>query len=106
MRRLSALFVGVLLGAGLVCFGFNYHLVRANDGWLIVSRSKASLDDAIVDIRSWGFREWQKHPEFTKDMLNGGHGERVKSAVKDGIINEALDRLGLSQEDDSEQVTR
>ena len=97
MRRLSALLFGILLGGVFVYGGFNYHLVRANDGYLVVSRTRVALDDAYVDIRNWGFSDWRKHPTLTRDMLQAGHGERVKAAVQDGLVDEALQGLGLTR---------
>ena len=79
MRRLSALMFGIVLGGGLVYCGFNFHLVRAADGWLMVPRTEVALGDAYVDIRQWGFADWRKHPALTRDMVKAGYGERVKS---------------------------
>ena len=97
MRRLSALMFGIALGGGLVYCGFNDHLVRADDGWLMVPRTTVALDDACIDIRQWGFADWRKHPTLTRDMLKAGYGERVKSAVQEGLVDDALRGLGLTR---------
>lgn len=97
MRRLSALLFGIALGGGLVYCGFNYHLVRAADGWLMVPRTTVALEDACVDIRKWGFADWRKHPALTRDMFKAGYGDRVKSTVQEGLVGEALKGLGLSR---------
>lgn len=101
MRRLKALLLGIALGGGLVYFGFNYHLVRAADSWLIVPRVEVALRDACVDIRSWKLDDWRKHPELTRDMLRAGHGTRIQMAVQDSLIDEAPHRLGLSSRESS-----
>ncbi len=106
MRRLSALFFGILLGGVLVYGGFNYHLVRANDGYLVVGRTSVALEDAYVDIRNWGFSDWRKHPTLTRDMLKAGHGERVKAAVQEGLVDEALKGIGLTRRAGDDETRR
>ena len=107
MRRLSALLFGIAFGGGLVYFGFNFHLVRANDGWLMVPRTAVALDDACVDIRQWDFNDWRKHPKLSRDMLKAGYGNRIRSSVQEGLVEDALEGLGLTRRtDDDEKTTR
>jgi hypothetical protein len=103
MRRFTALISGVLIGGVLVYAGFNYHLVRAHDGFLVVSRTQVALEDAYVDIRNWGITDWRKHPTLTRNMLKSGHAERVKAAVQDGLVKDALNGLGLTRQENDDE---
>jgi hypothetical protein len=102
MRRLSALLLGIALGGGFACFTFYYHLVRASDRWLVVPRTKVALQDAVVDIRSWGIAEWARRPQLARDMFKAGYGERVKRGVAHGLVDEMLDGIGLSHRPESD----
>ncbi len=106
MRRLSAVLFGIVFGGSLVYCGFNYHFVRANDGWLMVPRTTVALDDACVDIRQWGFADWRKHPTLTRDMLQAGYGNRVTSSVQEGLVDDALKGLGLTRRPGDEDSPR
>lgn len=102
MRRLRALLFGIALGGGLVYFGFNFHLVRAQDGWLMVPRTSVALEDACVDVRKWGAADWRKHPALTRDMFKAGYGDKVAASIQD----EALNKLGLTRLIDDESSSQ
>lgn len=104
MRRLSALFVGIVLGGGIVYFGFNFHLIRAQSGWIVVSKSNAALSDACVDIRNWKLADWRAHPDLARNMIKAGYSDTVKAALKDSLIDEAV--KGLTRMDQKDEVIR
>ncbi len=54
--------VGVLLGAAGMYVVLQYHIVRANEGFLMVRRTpQQGLPDAYADIRQWSTGTWTAH---------------------------------------------
>jgi len=87
MRRLFTLFFGVLVGGALVFFGFNYHAVRANEGFLFVPKREATLDGFYVDIREWGVSDWNEHPRLAAALVEHGRSDLVKKSVSGSKSN-------------------
>lgn len=90
MRRIITLCFGVLLGCGLMYMGFQYHLVRTDDEFLLVPKKQTALRDAYVDVRGWTHRDWKEHEELVRDLGAAGHGRVVSSSVAEDFIHDIL----------------
>lgn len=90
MRRICAICFGVLLGGAFMYMGFQYHVVRTKDEFLIVPKKQSSLTDAYVDVRNWTHRDWQEHDTLVRDLAAAGHGKLVSSSVAEDFIDNIL----------------
>jgi hypothetical protein len=94
MKRVSSFFFGLLLGAVLTFVGLKYHVVRATNGFHLVSKTKAQLNGTYVDIRSFGFKDWEDHPDLAAALLQSGD-ENLRTAAANSTIDNAIsDVLG------------
>jgi len=75
MRRLLLFFCGMLVGGGLVCFGFNYHVVYSSQGLVLVPKAQPALNELYADIRTWKPADWQNHPGLARSMVANGRSE-------------------------------
>ncbi|HEX4073536.1 MAG TPA: hypothetical protein VHX68_20320 [Planctomycetaceae bacterium] len=77
MRKVLIFFCGMIFGAGLISFGFNYHVVYANQGLVVVAKDQAGLNDLYTDIRNWKPSDWQAHPRLLRSLVAHGHSDLI-----------------------------
>ena len=85
--RISSMFFGMVCGAGIVYAAMNYYVLRTPKGVEFVARSKLSLDDAYLDIRTFSFSDWQKHTELAQDLVKANKQELMVNAAGNAIEN-------------------
>lgn len=105
MRRLGAVLFGVLLGGGLVWFGFHYHVVRTGEGLLYVPKTSATLVDTYVDIRDWSAEEWQDHPDLIAAVVKDGREELIVQPTSGDIIRRLFDKFRGAARDETDSRT-
>jgi len=88
MRRLLAVFFGILLGGGLVYTAFEYHVVRTEETVHFVPKKQAGLTDPYVDIREWGAAEWKDHAVLAENLVANGQGELITNSISNGFFND------------------
>ena len=92
MPRLFSFLLGVAAGA-MLCYGAtNYHVVRAQDGFHLVHKSRARLAEAYVDVRAFGVGDWTSP---SRVGVRAG-GRRISSTVMEGAAANTL-QGGVSQ---------
>ena len=64
MQRLTSFLFGCVVGGIVVIAALKYHLVRADDGLHLVAKMPPQFANTYVDIREFGFEQWQAHPEL------------------------------------------
>src|SRR5690606_7967648 len=89
MGRMKSLLAGVVLGAGGMYAGLQYHLLQADEGFLIVPRApQQRLQDAYADIRQWDAGTWTARPRLALAVTEHGRGDLITDGVSSSIINE------------------
>jgi len=87
--KLKPWLFGSLFGASLTFVGMRYHVVRYEEGVMLVSRSQQPpLRSTYVDIRDWGAAMWKQYPEVATALVNGGHSQLVAEHVAADLLNE------------------
>ncbi len=80
MKRLTALLIGILLGAAGMYCAFSAQVVHTGSEYLFVKKAHYSLDELFyADVSSWDAAEWAKHPTLQYDLISAGQGEVIKS---------------------------
>ena len=90
MRFLYTVFFGFLLGAATTYSAFSYHLIRADEGLVLVPRQRASLTDAYADIRNWQANEWTQHLDLAQALVEDGRGDLIQSLNPGQLLNDFL----------------
>jgi hypothetical protein len=85
MRKLLVFFCGMIFGGGLVCFGFNYHLVYANQGLVLIPKEQAGLGDLYADVRNWKPADWQAHPCLVRSLVAHGRSDLISLPNADSL---------------------
>ncbi len=104
MRKLFGFLFAVMLGGGGVWFSYNYHLVRTEKEWLVVSRQRTALTDVFCDVRAWTVTDWKQHSDLASDLVKHGRGDLVLDTSARGLLDELMKpftsspRVGRSNE--------
>jgi len=97
MKRLLAVFVfGVVAGGGLIFGAQRYHLVRAQDGVYLVPKLESTFQDAYVDVRQFGLRDWADHKLLTTAIIKAKKEHLMQDSAASDLnkgMNAALDGL-------------
>jgi len=75
----------MIFGGGLVCFGFNYHLVYANQGLVLIPKEQAGLGDLYADVRNWKPADWQAHPRLVRSLVAHGRSDLISLPNADSL---------------------
>lgn len=65
IKRLAPFIIGILVGASSMYFGLLYHVVRADDGFHLIAKTKATLGGMYADIREYDLQDWKEHADLT-----------------------------------------
>ena len=83
---MGRLVLGIVIGAGAMYAAFNYHVVRANDGFQLVRKQTAALSEVYMDIRSYGPNEWAAHRELAADLIAAGKGNLMAESAGGTLV--------------------
>lgn len=97
MNRFTSFLLGMVSGALLLAAAMNYHLVRSEEGILMVPKLSKGLADPYVDIREFTLGDWQEHRPLAaalvqaqkSDLLADGSLNNFRRSI-DGVVEEFL----------------
>ena len=74
MNRITGVVLGLLVAAGLALLGasFFYSVVRTPWGAVLLEKPRPSFGGSYVDTREWGPREFMKHWDLSKRLMERG----------------------------------
>ena len=74
MKRAGAIAGGALIAIGLAVLGvsFFYRMVRTPWGTVVLEKPHPSFGASYVDTRDWGPREFMKHWDLSKQLMERG----------------------------------
>ncbi|MEX0701891.1 MAG: hypothetical protein WD069_07325 [Planctomycetales bacterium] len=99
MYRLIGILFSAALGGGLVYFSLQYHLVRADEGFLVVPKRNAAFSEIYVDVREWSPLEWERHPALVEGLVRHGRGDIVRTSAGRSLFRGLFDRFDPSAAD-------
>ena len=92
MNKFSTFLFGIALGATLMYVGLKYYVVRATDGFHMVSKSKAELGSAYVDVRNYTAKDWSDRLQLATDIANSNN-DALKEEVAQATVDNSLDSM-------------
>lgn len=96
MRKLAIFFFGMVVGAGLVCFAFKYHVLYATEGVVLIPKPQANLSDIYVDVRNWKPSDWQARPELVRSVLAHGRSDLIGNSASEPL-RELFRKMGSAE---------
>lgn len=74
---------GLTIGGIGTLLAMQYHLVRTDERFLLVSRShQPPIRSAYVDIRNWNEAAWKNYPELQEAVIKAGREDLLTSKKK------------------------
>ena len=90
----AAGFLAMLAAAAFWCAG--HHVVRTDQGVLVVAKRYLAAGDTFADVRAWSSADFDGHPDLKAALVSGGYGElladlkaRERQAALDDLKNRA-----------------
>lgn len=87
MGKVGTFIFGFLLGGVFVYTTLHYHLIRADDGMHMVPKVSSTFSETYVDIRTFGYDEWNGHRLVAEAIFKEGKPELVQGVVTNPINN-------------------
>ena len=81
MGRLGTFFIGFFLGGATIYLSLHFHIVRANDGIHSISKVYPKFSETYVDIREFGFADWEDHPGLAAAIVQAEKVELLGDAA-------------------------
>lgn len=75
MSRISSFLLGVVAGALLIGAAMNFHLVRSDDGILMIPKLTKGLHDPYADIREFTLDDWQQHRPLAAALVQANKSD-------------------------------
>jgi hypothetical protein len=95
MRTLFIFLLGAAAGAGGMYVSHTYHVVRADDGFHLVSKMTPQFDDTYVDIRNFDLRAWDDHRPLAVALVKANKGQLVTQGAGESLRNAAKGVLDM-----------
>ena len=96
MNRVSSFFAGILLGAVTMFVAMQFYIVRANDGFHLIPKLAAKLENPYVDIRKFTLNDWQNRQPLAVAIMKANRGNLMQDSALGGFKQAAqktLDQL-------------
>ena len=100
MGKLKSLVLGMLLGAGGMYAGLQYHVLHAEEGMLIVPRvPQQRIQDSYADIRKWDGGTWTARPRVALAVAEYGRSDLITDGVSSSLLDDLRQSIAPLQED-------
>ncbi len=93
MSRFSSFVLGIFIGAAGLYVAMQYHVVRANDGFHMIPKLAAKLENPYVDIRKFTLEEWQKRQPLALAIMKANQGNLMQDSALGGFKQAAQKTL-------------
>ena len=98
MNRSESFFCGIALGIVLLYATMHFTLVRAHDGFHVISKITAKLDVPYTDVRAYKLDQWKRRPSLAMSILKAKKGYLLEDRSLVGFKQAAqqmLDQFAL-----------
>ncbi|MCR9200494.1 MAG: hypothetical protein NXI04_17805 [Planctomycetaceae bacterium] len=88
MGKFKPFAIGALVGAGVLFFALQFHVVHTHDGVRIVPRTpQHGIGLAYADIRTWDADKWNDFPELARALVANGASDLVAVSVTKDLMD-------------------
>lgn len=93
MKSFRWFIVGNVIGIATMGLSYEYYFVMSVEGFLMVPKSQATLENVYLDIREWTLHDWADHPQVARAFVNDGRSDLVSSSVARETVEHLLPDL-------------
>ena len=99
MRKLIGTVFCFGLGMVAMWLAMNFHFVKTDSDWFVVSKQDIRFADCYVDISEWDAPDWDQHPELQESLIKAGRGGLIPAYETEEFLKNTLERIGDAAED-------
>lgn len=108
MLGIRAFLVGLLFGIAISFVALRYHVVRHQEGVIVVPRApQPPLRTIYADVRDWSAAMWQQHAELTQAIIKSGRADLMATGLIENALSEAAPESEIPaapQEEEQERL--
>lgn len=98
MGKFKPFFIGAIVGAGIIFFALQFHVVHTHDGIRVVARTpQHGLGLAYADIRTWDAARWNDFPELARALVANGSADLVSVSVAQDLMDSVANDSPIDQ---------
>lgn len=101
MNKIIGLLVAVVVLGGLAYWAASHHVVRTDEGAIVLAKRFLTCADTYVDMRAWSSADFAAHPELRRALADQGHSDllaeqkaRERKASLDDVKDKATALAG------------
>lgn len=77
---MSRFLFGMVAGAVLLYVAMHFHVVRGNEGVVLVSKISNNLTDVYVDTRGFNLNDWKSHKPLAAAIMQSNQSHLLDDA--------------------------
>ncbi|MGB7344424.1 MAG: hypothetical protein WBD20_09440 [Pirellulaceae bacterium] len=74
-------FFGMISGAALLYVAMHYHVVRGNEGVVLVPKISNNLSDVYADIREYQLDDWKAHKPLAAAIMKSSQAHLIEDTA-------------------------
>ena len=78
---MSRFFAGMICGALLLFVAMHYHVVRGNNGVVLVPKISNNLTDIYTDVREFGLEDWKNHKPLAAAIMRSSESHLLEDSA-------------------------
>ncbi len=93
-------FIGMFCGAAVLFVAMHYHVVRGNEGVVLVPKISNNLSDVYVDIREFDLPQWEQHKPLAAAIMKSNQAHLLENSAHRSFgnaVRELVDNLFRSE---------
>ncbi|KAA5540009.1 hypothetical protein FYK55_22080 [Roseiconus nitratireducens] len=91
---MSRFIAGMFCGALLLFLAMHYHVVRGNNGVVLVPKISNNLGDVYTDIRAFELDDWKRHKTLAAAIMRSSQSDLIQGSAQRSFgqsVREAVD---------------
>lgn len=94
LNTVIVLVILVILAGGAAYWLASHHVVRGDDGVMVLKKRFLTFEDTRVDIRGWEIRDFDRHMNIRRALVAEGYGDLIanlKQKELKGSVNDIIE---------------
>ena len=105
MKKLIILLCILFVGGIFVYWHASHHILKTDNGLLILNKRFLTFHDTYVDIRSWDSAAFDSNPQLKRAMIEQGYKD-ILVDLKTQELKAAIKDIGKQAEFKTEEITQ
>ncbi|TWT87867.1 hypothetical protein [Stieleria varia] len=82
---MSRFLAGMVCGAAILFVAMHYHVVRGNNGVVLVPKIQNNLSDIYTDIRNFELQDWRSHKPLAAAIMRSNQADLMQDSARESF---------------------